>query len=62
LFIYVDDENLRVPFRNKKIKAFDINDKSVIDKTLYYSIKANPGEKRVALGVKVKDSELMRKH
>jgi hypothetical protein len=62
LFVYVEDENLRVPFRNKKIKAFNINDKNILDKTLYYSKKAKLGEKRVAIGVKVKDSELMKKH
>lgn len=62
LFVYVDDENLRVPFRNKKIKAFDLNEKNILEKTLYYSIKANPGEKRVAIGVKVKDSELLKKN
>jgi hypothetical protein len=60
LFVYVEDENLRVPFRNKKIKAFNINDKNILDKTLYYSKKAKLGEKRVAIGVKVKDSELMK--
>ena len=41
------------------LKAFDINDKSILDKTLYYSVKADLGEKREPIPIRIKDSELM---
>ena len=59
LFIYDENDPENTKFINRKIKAFDINDKSILDKTLYYSVKADLGEKREPIPIRIKDSELM---
>ena len=58
LFIYDEDEPENIKFINRKIKAFNIQDKTVLEKTIYYSVKANIGEKREPIGIKIKDSGL----
>jgi len=56
LFVYDEANPEKITFPNRKIKAFDINDNTVLDKKIFYSLK-NKEPKDVI----IKDSELILK-